>query len=97
MLYVKNLLFLDGALATLAPDVDLFEEVTHVAAYFTDRYGERIAAEVGIDPRQHAVDLDGMRAQLGVTSDVERMTYRDLQARRELIRKRMEDHHRRRR
>jgi ubiquinone biosynthesis protein len=95
MLYVKDLLFIDGALATLAPDVDLFEEVTHIATYFTQRYGARIAAEVGVDPRQHLVDLDGMRAQLGVASDVERMTYRDLQARRELIRKRMEDHRRR--
>ena len=97
MLYVKDLLFLDGALATLAPDVDLFGEVLHIAAYFTARYGERIAAEVGIDPRQHEVDLDAMRAQLGVAPDVERMSYRDLQARRELIRKRMEDHRRRRR
>ena len=97
MLYVKDLLFLDGALATLAPDVDLFQEVTHIAAYFSVRYGERIAAEVGIDPRQHLVDLDVMRAQLGVAPDVERMSYRDLQARRELIRKRMEDHRRRRR
>ncbi len=97
MLYVKDLLFLDGALATLAPDVDLFQEVTHIAAYFSVRYGERIAAEVGIDPRQHMVDLDVMRAQLGVAPDVERMSYRDLQARRELIRKRMEDHRRRRR
>ncbi len=94
MLYVKNLLFLDGALATLAPDVDLFEEVTRLAVYFTERHGERIAAEVGVDPRAHTVDLDGMRASLGVSSDVERMTYRDLQARRELIRKRMEDHRR---
>ena len=96
MLYVKDLLFIDGALATLAPDVDLFEEVVHLAAYFTQRHGERIAAEVGVDPRLHAVDLDGMRAQLGVSSEVERMSYRDLQARRELIRKRMEDHRRRR-
>lgn len=92
MLYVKDLLFIDGALATLAPDVDLFSEVTQIAMYFTERYGERIAAEVGVDPRQQAIDLDGMRAQLGVTADVERMTYRDLQARRELIRKRMEEH-----
>jgi ubiquinone biosynthesis protein len=97
MLYVKDLLFIDGALATLAPDVDLFQEVIHLATYFTERHGARIAAEVGVDPRQHAVDLDGMRAQLGVSSDVERMSYRELQARRELIRKRMEDHHRHRR
>jgi ubiquinone biosynthesis protein len=97
MLYVKNLLFIDGALATLAPDVDLFGEVTHIATYFAERYGERIAADVGVDPRQQVVDLDGMRAQLGVTSEVEQMSHRDLQARRELIRKRMEDHSRSRR
>ncbi len=92
MLYVKDLLFLDGALATLAPDVDLFAEVTHIANYFAQRYGERIAADVGVDPRQQIVDLDGIRAQLGVSSDVQQMSHRDLQARRELIRKRMEEH-----
>jgi ubiquinone biosynthesis protein len=92
MLYVKDLLFLDGALATLAPDVDLFAEVTHIANYFAQRYGERIAADVGVDPRQQIVDLDGVRAQLGVSSDVQQMSHRDLQARRELIRKRMEEH-----
>ena len=96
MLYVKDLLFIDGALATLAPDLDLFQEITHIATYFTQRHGERIAAEVGVDPRERPLDLDGVRAQLGVTSDVETMSYRDLQARRELIRKRMEDHRRRR-
>ena len=95
MLYVKDLLFIDGALATLAPEVDLFAEVTHLAMYFTQRHGERIAAEVGIDPRQQAVDLEGFKASLGVGNDVERMTYRDLQARRELIRKRMEENRRR--
>ena len=94
MLYVKDLLFLDGALATLAPDVDLFSEVTQIATYFTERYGARIAAEVGVDPRQKAIDLDGMRAQFGLTPDVERMSYRDLQARRDVIRKRMEEHRR---
>jgi ubiquinone biosynthesis protein len=95
MLYVKDLLFIDGALATLAPDVDLFQEITRVAMYFTQRHGERIAAEVGIDPREREVDLDSFRAQLGVTNDVSSMTYRELQDRRELIRRRMEDHRRR--
>ncbi len=93
MLYVKDLLFIDGALATLAPDLDLFQEVTRIAMYFTSRHGERIAAEVGVDPRETAVDLDGLRASLGVPSEVESMSYRDLQARRALIRKRMRDHH----
>jgi ubiquinone biosynthesis protein len=97
MLFIKNLLFLDGALATLAPDVDLFAEITDVATYFATRYGERIAAEVGIDPRRQAVDLEGLKASIGLSNDVQTLTYRDLQARRETIRKRMEEHHRGRR
>ncbi|SRR5579875_1930598 len=95
MLFVKDLLFLDGSLATLAPDVDLFAEVAGVAAYFTTRYGERIAHDIGVDPRQHAIDISGVRAAVGVTDEVEALTYRDLQARRELIRRRMEEHARR--
>lgn len=94
MLYVKDLLFIDGALATLAPEVDLFGEITHVAMYFTQRYGEKIAIEVGVDPREREIDLDSFRAQLGVTSEVNSMSYREMQDRRELIRKRMEDHRR---
>jgi ubiquinone biosynthesis protein len=94
MLFVKDLLFLDGSLATLAPEVDLFAEVAQVATYFTTRYGERIARDIGIDPRQYAIDIAGVRAAVGVGEDVESLTYRDLQARRELIRRRMEEHHR---
>ena len=95
MLFVKDLLFIDGSLATLAPDIDLFGEVTAIANYFTSRYGERIAHDIGIDPRQHPVDMGGVRAAVGVGDEVETLTYRDLQARRELIRRRMEEHHRR--
>jgi ubiquinone biosynthesis protein len=94
MLFIKDLLFLDGALATLAPDVDLFQEITEVAGYFATRYGERIAREVGIDPRRQAVDLEGFKASIGITGDVQTLTYRDLQERRETIRRRMEEHQR---
>ncbi len=96
MLFVKNMLFLDGAMATLAPDLDLLGEVANLAAYFTTRYGERIAHDIGIDPRQAEVNLDGLRASMGLTPDVEAVTYRELQARRELIRHRMESRDRRR-
>ena len=95
MLFVKDLLFLDGSLATLAPDIDLFAEVAIVATYFTDRYGERIAHDIGVDPRERPLDMGGVRVAIGVGEDVESLTYRDLQARRELIRKRMEEHRRR--
>jgi ubiquinone biosynthesis protein len=92
MLFVKDMLFLDGALGTLAPDVDLFAEITHVAQYFATQHGERIARDVGIDPRQVEVDLDGMRASMGLKDDVTHITHRELQERRAIIRKRMEDH-----
>jgi ubiquinone biosynthesis protein len=92
MLFIKNLLFLDGAMASLAPDVDLFQEITAVATYFATHYGERILADVGIDPRSQVVDLEGFKASMGITNDVQTLTYRDLQARRETIRKRMEEH-----
>jgi ubiquinone biosynthesis protein len=91
MLFVKDMLFLDGALATLAPDIDLFEEITNVATYFATRYGDKIAADVGVDPRRLEVDLTGFKASVGVTDDVQSLTYRDLQKRRETIRKRMEE------
>jgi ubiquinone biosynthesis protein len=95
MLFVKDLLFLDSAMATLAPDVDLFSEITSVAMYFATRYGERIAHDVGIDPRERPVDLEGVKASFGLTNNVDRLTYRDLQARREIIRSRMEESRRR--
>ncbi|HZD65861.1 MAG TPA: AarF/UbiB family protein [Acidimicrobiales bacterium] len=97
MLFVKNLLFLDAAIANLAPDLDLFAEVVRLAEYFATRYGDRIAADVGLDPRQATVDLDGLRASMGLTPEVEGITYRELQARRETIRRRMEERDQRRR
>src|SRR5207302_6843974 len=94
--FVKDMLFLDGALATLAPDVDLFEEINHIATYFATQHGERIARDVGIDPRKMEIDLEGMKASMGLANDVDRITYRDLQERREIIRKRMEERSRQR-
>jgi ubiquinone biosynthesis protein len=95
MLFVKDLLFVDGSLATLAPDVDLFTEVTEIATYFANHYGDRIAHDIGIDPRERPLEIAAVKAAVGVSEDVDSLTYRDLQARRELIRRRMEEHHRR--
>ncbi len=86
MLFVKNLVFLDGAIATLAPDLDLFAEITDIAMYFTTRHGERIAAEVGLAEGEWQLDLDGVKGGFGI--DVEEtptLSHRDLQARRRTI------------
>jgi ubiquinone biosynthesis protein len=96
MLFVKDMLFLDGAIATLAPDIDLFAEITQVATYFATRHGERIMSDVGIDPRTVEIDLDGVKASLGVDSATPSLTYRELQERRRVIQRRMEAHRRKR-
>jgi ubiquinone biosynthesis protein len=90
MLFVKNILFLNGAMATMAPDVDILGEVLAIATYFTERHGEQIARDVGSDALATPIDLDGYRAALGFGDDVEAVTFNDLQERRELIRRRLQ-------
>ena len=86
MLFVKNMVFLDNAIATLAPDLDMIDEVAQMSIYFATRHGERILADVGIDPRRIELDMAGVKANLGVDDSVESLTYRQLQERREAIR-----------
>jgi ubiquinone biosynthesis protein len=92
MLFVKNMLFLNGAMASMAPDVDILGEILAVVTYFTEHHGERIAREVGFEVTADTIDLDGYRAAMGFTDDTEAITFRDLQERRELITKRLEAH-----
>lgn len=92
MLYVKDLLFLDGAMATLAPNLDLFRTMTEIGVHFALVHGNKIAADVGmqLDPSQ--IDITRFKAAVGVDAEVPSMTYAELRARRELIGKRMEGH-----
>lgn len=90
MLYVKNLVFLDGAIGRLAPDIDLFAEITQVSMYFATTHGERLFAEIGIDPSSFEVDLTGVKNSMGLDRGIDRFTWRDLQERRDLIRTRFE-------
>ena len=92
MLFVKNMLFLNGAMATMAPDVDILGEILAVVTYFTERHGEQIAREVGFEVSAETIDLDGYRAAMGFTEGDDAITFRDLQERRELIARRLEAH-----
>lgn len=96
LLFVKNLVFLDGAIATLAPDLDLFAEIQTLAMYFATNHGERIAQQVGMDPTAYNIDMAGVKGSFGVEANVESFTHRELQERRELIRKRLESRAKRR-
>ncbi|MGD9750946.1 MAG: ABC1 kinase family protein [Acidimicrobiia bacterium] len=92
MLFVKNLVFLDGAIASLAPGLDLFAEITHLSMYFATTHGERIAAEIGVAPDDYRPDLSGIKASFGVDpTTTHSLTYAELQERRALIRSRLRD------
>jgi len=92
MLYVKNMVFLDGAIARLAPELDLIGEIQAISMLFAQRHGEQLGRELGIDHTQIEINLDSFKAGLGVDTSTNKMTYSELQKRRELIQKRMREH-----
>lgn len=86
MLYVKNLVFLDGAITLLAPDIDLFAEITEIAMYFTSHHGAQIAQELGMGEEAWDLDLSGVKAGFGVDAEeTPALTHRELRARRQEI------------
>ena len=91
MLFVKNLMFLDGAIATLAPDLDLFAEVEAIALLFAAKHGERIMAQLGLEQAEHwAPDMSGIKSGFGVDASTEGLTHRELQARRAEVREKFD-------
>lgn len=90
MLFIKNLIFIDGAIATLAPDLDLFEVVTEIATHFASNHGAAITSQLGVAASSWEMDLDGVKASFGVDpTEIDRLSYADLQERRALIQKRL--------
>jgi len=87
MLFVTNLVFVDASPSRLAPDLDIFGEISSVSIYFATHHGDRIAADVGIDPRRIELDMSGVKASFGIADDTEALTHRQLQQRRETIRR----------
>ena len=91
MLYVKNLVFLDAAIANLAPDLDLITEFANLSTHLAVTHGDRFAQEIGVSAEQFQVDPDAIRASFGIVDEPDvAVTYRELQRRRELIRRRLE-------
>jgi len=91
MLFVKNLMFLDGAIATLAPDLDIFGEIEAIALMFAQKHGERIMAQLGLEHQEGwEPDLTGLKAGFGLDDTVESLTHREIQARRAQVREKFE-------
>jgi ubiquinone biosynthesis protein len=93
MLFVKNMMFLDGATANLAPDLDILGEMAQIYAYFQQHYGEQIAIQLGLDPNERMdFDLDAVKSGFRLGPEYgDRLTYAQVKERRETIRKRMRD------
>jgi ubiquinone biosynthesis protein len=96
MLFVKNMMFLDGATATLAPDLDILGEMAQIYAYFQQHYGEQIALQLGLDPTERIdFDVDAVKAGFRLGPEYgDTLTYAQVKERREMIRKRMQDRRR---
>jgi ubiquinone biosynthesis protein len=90
MLFVKDILFLNGAMASMAPDVDILGEILAVVTYFNEHHGEQIARDVGVELARTPIDLEGYRAAMGFPDETDPITFEDLQERRELIRRRLQ-------
>ena len=91
MLFVKDMLFIDNSMATMAPDVDVLGQIVAILTHLQTRHGDRIAQDLGVAPAAlGSVELAGIRSSLGLGEDVQRLTHRELQARRLLIRKRLQ-------
>lgn len=90
MLYVKNLVFLDGAISSLAPDLDLLGEVADLSVYLSTSHGEQLAAEVGASAGDIIVRSDDLRRNMGLDiPEGGTLTYAELRKRRETIRRRL--------
>lgn len=91
MLYVKNMLFIDSSISRYSPDVNLFAEMAKIYGYFAEKHGARILREVGFDPTRQELDLTGIRAGMGLEGEVTSLTPRELEERRETMRKKLEE------
>jgi ubiquinone biosynthesis protein len=87
MLFVKNLVFLDGAIATLAPDLDLFGEIEAISLMFAEKHGDRIMLQLGLERQDDwKPDLRSVKAGFGLDETTEHLTHREIQARRAQVR-----------
>ncbi len=93
MLFVKNMMFLDGAIATLAPDLDLFAEFESIALHFAAKHGERIMSQLGLEAQADwAPDLTSVKASFGLDESHQSLTHREIQERRAQVREKFEGH-----
>ena len=88
MLFVKDMMFLDGAIATLAPELNILSELGFLIEHFTTQHGARIAEEIGIDLNTLDIDLSDLETMMSSDGG---FTYGDIQDRRVQMRTKMQE------
>lgn len=67
-LYMKCIVYLTGAIALVAADVDMFGEMEHLYRTFTTAHAQTLA-QAGVDIPDMDVTMERMRKQFGVDGD----------------------------
>ncbi|MAI26673.1 MAG: ABC transporter [Spirochaeta sp.] len=91
MLYAKDMLFFDGAVNQLAPELDMLAEFTRIYGYFAQNHAETIVSQIGFDPSATEVDLSIAKATLGLEEGEDSITHRELQERRLIVQQKLEE------
>ena len=96
MLFMKDFMFIDGAIGTLAPDLDVLAEMLFVSQYFVRQHGAQIASEIGLDPDGLALDPSSWASSMGVDGERQSLTHEEIQRQRREMRTMMVERRRRR-
>jgi len=95
MLFMKDFLFIDTAIATLEPDLDVMGEMVQISQYFIRRHGAQITAEVGMDPADLEIDPEEWAAQFGIDPDHNGVSHRAIRRQRREMREKLSARRRR--
>ena len=95
MLLMKDFMFIDGAIGTLAPDLDVLGEMLHISQYFMRQHGAQIVSEIGLDPKDLQLDPSSWAVSMGVDETTQTLTHEEIQRQRRAMRVAMSDHRRR--
>jgi len=96
ILFMKDFMFIDGAIGTLAPDLDVLGEMFFVSQYFVRQHGAQIASEIGLDPADLSLDPSSWASSMGVPGDRPTLTHEEIQRQRREMRTMMAERRRRR-
>jgi len=91
VLYLKDVMFVDAAIGSLAPDLNLLAEFTFISAYFASTYGTQIAEQLGIDPTLATFDPEALLTAVGMDPTQESLTPRQIRAQRAEVSEKIAD------